>query len=178
MSRTISNIYTYSFNPQLVIKTQVENHDKEPKDRRNFYMWTIIFQKDRYISFLVTLFFNWSMSIYSKYKLHLQWSLYTGVHLLQFLNVVICTPIALFFKYIKPHQIQRTGTTPDATKKGSFDTTLKKNPTKYFFNLVSKESFVPVTVPNLKGSYNSRYIRLIVYFLIIDTNRCKRLLVK
>ena len=105
MSRTISNIYTYSFNPQLVIKTQVENHDKEPKDRRNFYMWTIIFQKDRYISFLVTLFFNWSMSIYSKYKLHLQWSLYTGVHLLQFLNVVICTPIALFFKYIKPHQI-------------------------------------------------------------------------
>ena len=27
-----------------------------------------------------------------------------------------------------------------------------------------------VTVPNLKGSYNSRYIKLIVYFLIIDTN--------
>ena len=45
MSRTISNMYTYSFNPQLVIKTQVENHDKEPKDQRNFYMWTIIFKR-------------------------------------------------------------------------------------------------------------------------------------
>ena len=43
MSRTISNIYTYPFNPQLVIKTYVENHDKKPKDQRNFYMWTIIF---------------------------------------------------------------------------------------------------------------------------------------
>ena len=30
---------------------------------------------------------------------------------------------------------------------------------------------IDVTVPNLKRSYNSRYIRLIVYFLIIDTNR-------
>ena len=30
-----------------------------------------------------------------------------------------------------------------------------------------------VTVPNLKGSYDSRYIKLIVYFLIIDTNCCK-----
>ena len=43
MSRTISNIYTYPFNPQLVITTKVENHDKKPKDQRNFYMWTITF---------------------------------------------------------------------------------------------------------------------------------------
>ena len=44
MSRTISNIYTYPFNPQLVIKTYVENHDKKPKDQRNFYMLTITFK--------------------------------------------------------------------------------------------------------------------------------------
>ena len=34
----------------------------------------------------------------------------------------------------------------------------------------------PVTVPNLKGSYNSRFIKLTVHFLIIYTNRCKRYL--
>ena len=44
MFRTISNIYTYPFNPQLVIKTYVENHDKKPKDQRNFYMLTITFK--------------------------------------------------------------------------------------------------------------------------------------
>ena len=43
ISRTISNIYTSRFNPQLVIKTKVENHDKKPKDQRNFDMWTITF---------------------------------------------------------------------------------------------------------------------------------------
>ena len=42
MSRTISSMYTYPFNPQLVIKT-VENNDKKPKDQRNSYMWTVIF---------------------------------------------------------------------------------------------------------------------------------------
>ena len=36
---------------------------------------------------------------------HLQCSLYTGVHLLQFLNTVICSLITLFFKCIKLHQI-------------------------------------------------------------------------
>ena len=41
MSRTISGMYT--FNPQWVIKAQVESHDKTPKDPRNFYMWTVIF---------------------------------------------------------------------------------------------------------------------------------------
>ena len=32
------NMYTYSSNSQLVIKTQVESHDKTPKDQRNCYM--------------------------------------------------------------------------------------------------------------------------------------------
>ena len=73
MYRTISNVYTYPFNPQLVIKTQVENDDMKPKDQRNFYMWTIIFHMNRGISGLVRLSFTWRMSIYSKYKLfHLQ----------------------------------------------------------------------------------------------------------
>ena len=36
---------------------------------------------------------------------YLQQSLYSGVHLLQFLNAVICSLIALFFKCIKLHQI-------------------------------------------------------------------------
>ena len=36
---------------------------------------------------------------------YLQQSLYTGVHLLQFLNVVICSLITLLFKCIKLHQI-------------------------------------------------------------------------
>ena len=43
MSRTISNMYTYLLNTQLVIKAKVENAVKKPKDQRNFYMWTVIF---------------------------------------------------------------------------------------------------------------------------------------
>ena len=46
MSRIISNMYTYPFNPQLLIKTQVESHDKKPKDQRNIYniyTWPIAF---------------------------------------------------------------------------------------------------------------------------------------
>ena len=43
MSRTIFNMYTYPFNPQLLIKTYVESHDKKAKDQRNFHMWTFIF---------------------------------------------------------------------------------------------------------------------------------------
>ena len=61
---------------------------------------------DGCISALVRLFFNKSMSIYSKYKLFcLQQSLYKGVHFLQFLNAVTCSLITLFFKCIKLHQI-------------------------------------------------------------------------
>ena len=41
-SKTIPNMYTYPFNPQLVTKTYVENHDKKPKDQTNVYMWTIV----------------------------------------------------------------------------------------------------------------------------------------
>ena len=48
----------------------------------------------------------WAFIHYSKYKLfHLQKSLYAGVHLLQFLNALTCSPITLFFKCIKLHQI-------------------------------------------------------------------------
>ena len=43
MSRTISTMYTYPFNPQLLIKTQVESHDKKPKDQMNIYTWPIVF---------------------------------------------------------------------------------------------------------------------------------------
>ena len=46
MSRTISNMYTYPFNPQLLIKTQVESHDKKSKDQRNIYniyTWPVVF---------------------------------------------------------------------------------------------------------------------------------------
>ena len=60
---------------------------------------------DGCISVLVRLFFNWSVSIYSKLTFYLQQSLHTGVHLLQFLNAVICSLITLFFKCIKLHQI-------------------------------------------------------------------------
>ena len=44
MSRTISNMYKYPFNLQLVIETLVENHDKKPRDQRNFYIRTSIFK--------------------------------------------------------------------------------------------------------------------------------------
>ena len=36
-------MYAYLFNPQLLIKTEVESLDKKPKNQRNFYMWTIIY---------------------------------------------------------------------------------------------------------------------------------------
>ena len=39
---SLSNLYTYLFNQQLVMKIQVESHDKKPEDERNFYMWIII----------------------------------------------------------------------------------------------------------------------------------------
>ena len=73
MFRTTSNMYSYSFKPQLMIKTQVESHDKKPSDQRNFYTRTIIFLMDWGVSVLVRLSFNWNVIIYSKYILiHLQ----------------------------------------------------------------------------------------------------------
>ena len=62
-------MFTCPFSPQLVMKTLAENHDKKPKDQVNFHMWTLISYMDGGISVLVGLFFNWSMSIYSKSKL-------------------------------------------------------------------------------------------------------------
>ena len=46
VSRPFSNIYTYPSNPQLLIKTQVESHDKKSKDQRNIYniyTWPVVF---------------------------------------------------------------------------------------------------------------------------------------
>ena len=46
MSRTISNMYTHPFKPKLLTKTQIESHDKKPKDQRNIYniyTWPIVF---------------------------------------------------------------------------------------------------------------------------------------
>ena len=61
---------------------------------------------DRIISVLGKLFSDWSMNIYSNYKLFpLQSSLYAGVHLLQLLNALTCSPITSFFMSIKLHQI-------------------------------------------------------------------------
>ena len=80
VSRTIFSMYTDPFNPQLVIK--VESHNKNPKDQNNFYTWTVIFKIDEGISVFGKFFFNWRVSIYSKYVfLHLQYSLYAGVNL-------------------------------------------------------------------------------------------------
>ena len=36
-------MYTYPFDPQLVLKTIFESLDKKPKDQRTFFTWTIIF---------------------------------------------------------------------------------------------------------------------------------------
>ena len=49
---SLSNLYTYLFNQQLVIKTSVESHDKKPKDQRNFYMWTIMGVFQSWVDFL------------------------------------------------------------------------------------------------------------------------------
>ena len=57
---------------------------------------------DGCISVFLRFFFNWSMRIYSKYKLFIFSSLCI---LLQFLNAAICSLITLFFKCSKEHQI-------------------------------------------------------------------------
>ena len=58
------------------------------------------------VYFSFRLFFNWSKSIYSKYKLFIFTSLCILVFICyNFLNAVICSLITLFFKCIKLHQI-------------------------------------------------------------------------
>ena len=69
MSRIISNLYVYPFNPQLLIKTLVEHHDKKLMRSKELLYMDRYFQMDGCISVLVRLLFNWNMSIYSKYKL-------------------------------------------------------------------------------------------------------------
>ena len=55
---------------------------------------------------LLGVFQSWlnSFSI-GVWAFHLQWSLYPGVHLLPFSNTLTYSPITLFFKCIKFHQI-------------------------------------------------------------------------
>ena len=68
MAITTCNMYTYPFSPQLVIKT-VKNHDKKPKKSKELSYVDRYFLNRGGISVLGRLFFNWSMSIYTKYKL-------------------------------------------------------------------------------------------------------------
>ena len=67
-----------------------------------FFKWMGIFQSWLDCSSIGV----WVFIHYSKYKLfHLQKSLYAGVHLLQFLNALSCSPITFFLKCIKLHQM-------------------------------------------------------------------------
>ena len=60
---------------------------------------------DGCVSVLVRLFFNWSMGIYSKNTFFIFSSLCILVSICQFLSVVICSLIMLFYKCIKLHPI-------------------------------------------------------------------------
>ena len=98
-----SNLYTYLFNQQLVMKTWVESHDKKPKDQRNFYMWTIIGVFQSWVDCLsirVQAFFeNIKFLIFSSL------CMLVSITMLQFVNALTCSLITLFFKCIKLHQI-------------------------------------------------------------------------
>ena len=139
---------------------------------------------DGCMSVLVRLFFNWSVSIYSKIQnffktFYSQQSLYNGVHLLQFLNAVICSLITTFFKCIVLHQILPQFSTIMLTQvleiiifgkdysnlreQGQHLLQqkrrillalhfLKKYPTQNFFSLVPKNSFAP------KGTFSIKLI--------------------
>ena len=51
---SLSNVYAYPFNQQLVMKTYVESHDKKPKEKKNFYMWTIMGVFQSWVDYLST----------------------------------------------------------------------------------------------------------------------------
>ena len=80
MSRTISSMYTYPFNPQLLIKTLVESYDKKPKDCFSIKVWAVM----QNIYFFILLSFCMLVSIF-----------------LQFLNALTCSPVTIFFKCLK-----------------------------------------------------------------------------
>ena len=79
---SLSNVYTYPFNQQLVMKTYVESHDKKPKDQKNFYMWTIMGVFIQNINFLI--FSRLCMLV--------------PITMLHFLNALTCSLITLFFQ--------------------------------------------------------------------------------
>ena len=99
VTRIISNIYTYPFNPQLVIET-FKSHDKKPKDQRNLYVRGPYFLNGWAYFNLGEIFFQQEYNHF----LIIQ-NMYAGVHLLQFFNALTSSPIRLFFKCIKLHQI-------------------------------------------------------------------------
>ena len=60
-----------------------------------FYKWMWVFHQSLLDCFSIRVY----MSSYVKYiLLHLTELLYAGVHFLQFLNALTCSPITIFFK--------------------------------------------------------------------------------
>ena len=92
---SLSNVYTYLFNQQLVMKTYVGSHDKKPKDQRNFYMWSImgVFQSwlDCLSIGVQAVIQNINFLIFSRL------CMLVPVTMLHFLNALTCSLIALFF---------------------------------------------------------------------------------
>ena len=93
---SLSNVYTYPFNQQLVMKTYVESHDKKPKVQRNFYMWSIMGVFQSWLDCLsigVQAFIqNINFLIFSRL------CMLVPTTMLYFLNALTCSLIALFFQ--------------------------------------------------------------------------------
>ena len=100
---SLSNVYTYPFNQQLVMKTYVESHDKKRKDQRNFYIWSIMGLFQSWLDCLsigVQAFIqNINFLIFSRL------CMLVPITTLHFLNALTCSLITLFFKFIQLHQI-------------------------------------------------------------------------
>ena len=141
MSITYFQYVNICIYPTIDVKTQVENHDEKPKDQRNFYIWTVIFYIDGGISGLIRLFFNQSINQHFFKTFHLQQSLYTDVHLLQYLYVLMYSPNIFGRDYLNLNKLfqryytspvhiqgllQKIGKTSDTTKKDSLPLHLLK----------------------------------------------------
>ena len=141
MSITYFQYVNICIYPTIDVKTQVENHDEKPKDQRNFYIWTVIFYIDGGISGLIRLFFNQIINQHLFKTFHLQQSLYTDVHLLQYLYVLMYSPNIFGRDYLNLNKLfqryytspvhiqgllQKIGKTSDTTKKDSLPLHLLK----------------------------------------------------
>ena len=93
---SLSNVYTYPFNQQLVMKTYVESHDKKRKDQRNFYIWSILGLFQSWLDCLsigVQAFIqNINFLIFSRLCMLVR------ITMLHFLNALTYSLIALFFQ--------------------------------------------------------------------------------